>query len=110
MKPFYYLCDFPERKNVGKNFVTECPKCGKNIFISPKRQEPFIVSTEVATSKESSRTSGKNAPTMTRHPQASEMENSLMALPETITLLVSASTASTEKEKPEAEIPHPRYP
>ena len=29
MKPFYYLCDFPERKNAGKNFVTECPKCGK---------------------------------------------------------------------------------
>ena len=23
MKPFYYLCDFPERKNAGKNFVTE---------------------------------------------------------------------------------------
>ena len=35
MKPFYYLCDFPERKNVGKNFVTECPKCGKkHLYIS----------------------------------------------------------------------------
>nr|WP_302830159.1 toprim domain-containing protein [uncultured Bacteroides sp.] len=29
MKPFYYLCDFPDRKNAGKNFVTVCPKCGK---------------------------------------------------------------------------------
>ena len=29
MKPFYYLSDFPERRNVGKNFVAECPKCGK---------------------------------------------------------------------------------
>ena len=110
MKPFYYLCDFPERKNVGKNFVTECPKCGKKHLYISKETGAFIVSTEVATSKESSKTSGKNAPTMTRHPQASEMENSLMALPETITLLVSASTASAEKEKPEAEIPHPRYP
>lgn len=35
MKPFYYLCDFPERKNAGKNFVTECPKCGKkHLYIS----------------------------------------------------------------------------
>ena len=29
MKPFYYLCDFPERKNVGKNYLALCPKCGK---------------------------------------------------------------------------------
>lgn len=29
MKPFYYLSDFPERRNAGKNFVAECPKCGK---------------------------------------------------------------------------------
>ena len=29
MKPFYCLSDFPERRNVGKNFVAECPKCGK---------------------------------------------------------------------------------
>ena len=29
MKPFYYLSDFPDRKNAGKNFVAECPKCGK---------------------------------------------------------------------------------
>ena len=29
MKPFYYLCDFPDRKSAGKNFVAECPKCGK---------------------------------------------------------------------------------
>lgn len=29
MKPFYYLCDFPERKNAGKNFVAQCPLCGK---------------------------------------------------------------------------------
>ncbi len=35
MKPFYYLCDFPDRKNAGKNFVTECPKCGKkHLYIS----------------------------------------------------------------------------
>lgn len=35
MKPFYYLCDFPERKNAGKNFLTECPKCGKkHLYIS----------------------------------------------------------------------------
>lgn len=29
MKPFYYLCDFPDRKNAGKNFVAQCPQCGK---------------------------------------------------------------------------------
>ena len=29
MKPFYYLCDFPDRKNSGKNFLAVCPKCGK---------------------------------------------------------------------------------
>ena len=29
MKPFYSLADFPERKNAGKNYVAECPKCGK---------------------------------------------------------------------------------
>lgn len=29
MKPFYYLSDFSERKSAGKNFITECPKCGK---------------------------------------------------------------------------------
>lgn len=29
MKPFYYLCDFPERKISGKNFIAQCPKCGK---------------------------------------------------------------------------------
>lgn len=29
MKPFYQLSDFPDRKNAGKNFIAECPKCGK---------------------------------------------------------------------------------
>lgn len=29
MKPFYYLCDFPDRKNAGKNYVAQCPQCGK---------------------------------------------------------------------------------
>lgn len=29
MKPFYQLSDFPDRKNAGKNYVAECPKCGK---------------------------------------------------------------------------------
>lgn len=29
MKPFYFLSDFPDRKNVGKNFLAVCPKCGK---------------------------------------------------------------------------------
>lgn len=29
MKPFYYLSDFPERKSQGRNYLTECPKCGK---------------------------------------------------------------------------------
>lgn len=29
MKPFYYLSDFPERKNAGKNYVAVCPQCGK---------------------------------------------------------------------------------
>lgn len=67
MKPFYYLCDFPERKNAGKNFVTECPKCGKNIFIFPIRQELFIASPVVATSKESSKTSGKKDRAIIRH-------------------------------------------
>ena len=29
MKPFYYLSDFPERRRAGKNYIAECPKCGK---------------------------------------------------------------------------------
>lgn len=29
MKPFYYLCDFPDRKHAGKNYVAQCPQCGK---------------------------------------------------------------------------------
>lgn len=29
MKPFYQLSDFPDRKSAGKNFIAECPKCGK---------------------------------------------------------------------------------
>lgn len=29
MKPFYFLSDFPDRKNAGKNFVAQCPQCGK---------------------------------------------------------------------------------
>lgn len=29
MKPFYFLSDFPDRKSAGKNFIAECPKCGK---------------------------------------------------------------------------------
>lgn len=32
MKPFYYLSDFPERRRAGKNYIAECPKCGKNIL------------------------------------------------------------------------------
>lgn len=29
MKPFYCLSDFPERRRAGKNYIAECPKCGK---------------------------------------------------------------------------------
>lgn len=29
MKPFYYLSDFSDRKNAGKNYVAQCPQCGK---------------------------------------------------------------------------------
>lgn len=29
MKAFYHLSDFPERKNAGKNYVAQCPQCGK---------------------------------------------------------------------------------
>lgn len=29
MKPFYQLSDFPDRKNAGKNYIAQCPKCGK---------------------------------------------------------------------------------
>ena len=53
MKPFYYLSDFPERKNAGQNFVAECPKCGKNIFQFPKKPEPSTASTPDVTSTES---------------------------------------------------------
>ena len=49
MKPFYYLSDFPERKNAGQNF----PNAGKNIFQFLKRPEPFIASTPDVTSTES---------------------------------------------------------
>ena len=28
MKPYYSLSDFPDRKNAGKNFIAQCPKCG----------------------------------------------------------------------------------
>lgn len=41
MKPFYYLCDFPERKNAGKNFVTECPKCGKKTSLYFQNDRSF---------------------------------------------------------------------
>lgn len=35
MKPFYFLADFPNRKNAGKNYVAECPKCQKkNLYIA----------------------------------------------------------------------------
>ena len=40
MKPFYYLCDFPERKNVGKNYLALCPKCGKK-HLSISRETGF---------------------------------------------------------------------
>lgn len=45
MKPFYYLSDFPERKNAGQNFVAECPKCGKkHLSISKKnRSLPLLL-------------------------------------------------------------------
>lgn len=37
MKPFYYLSDFPDRKNAGQNYIAECPKCGKkHLSISRK--------------------------------------------------------------------------
>ena len=110
MKPFYYLCDFPERKNAGKNFVTECPKCGKkHLYISKEtgafhcfyggcdfkgklkdfweeRNNYDPASAGIGSGKFADATSG------------------------TITLPVSASTVPARKEKPEAEIPHPRYP
>ena len=41
MKPFYYLCDFPERKSAGKNFVTVCPKCGKKHLSISKETGAF---------------------------------------------------------------------
>ena len=44
MKPFYYLCDFPERKNVGKNYLALCPKCASNTFRFPARRDFTIVS------------------------------------------------------------------
>lgn len=35
MKPYYSLSDFPDRKNAGKNFIAQCPKCGtKHLYIS----------------------------------------------------------------------------
>lgn len=37
MKSFYSLSDFPDRKNAGKNYVAECPQCGKkHLSISKK--------------------------------------------------------------------------
>ena len=42
MKPFYYLCDFPERKNVGKNYLALCPKCGKR-HLSISRETDFTI-------------------------------------------------------------------
>lgn len=41
MKPFYYLSDFPERKNAGQNFVAECPKCGKKHLSISKKTGAF---------------------------------------------------------------------
>lgn len=38
MKPYYSLSDFPDRKNAGKNFIAECPKCGtKHLYISKSK-------------------------------------------------------------------------
>ena len=35
MKPYYSLSDFPDRKNAGKNFIAQCPKCGTmHLYIS----------------------------------------------------------------------------
>ena len=42
MKPFYYLCDFPERKNVGKNYLALCPKCGKK-HLSISREKGYYL-------------------------------------------------------------------
>ena len=41
MKPFYQLSDFPERKNAGKNFIAECPKCGKKHLSIDKKSGKF---------------------------------------------------------------------
>lgn len=41
MKPFYCLNDFPERKNAGKNYVAECPKCGKKHLSISKETGAF---------------------------------------------------------------------
>ena len=35
MKPYYSLSDFPDRKNAGKIFIAQCPKCGTmHLYIS----------------------------------------------------------------------------
>lgn len=41
MKPFYQLSDFPDRKNAGKNFIAQCPKCGKSHFYISKKDGLF---------------------------------------------------------------------
>mgnify|MGYP000625929871 CR=1 FL=1 len=90
MKPFYYLCDFPERKNAGKNFVTECPKCGKKHLHISKETGAFHCFYGGCDFKGKLKDFWETA--MTRHPQA------------------SPSTAPAGKEKMEPERPHPRYP
>lgn len=44
MKPFYYLCDFPERKNVGKNYLACVLNAARNTFRFPARRDFTIVS------------------------------------------------------------------
>ena len=37
LKPYYRLYDFPDRRNSGKSWVTECPNCGhKKLYIDKK--------------------------------------------------------------------------
>lgn len=41
MKPFYQLSDFPDRKNAGKNYIAQCPKCGKKHLCISKKDGLF---------------------------------------------------------------------
>lgn len=110
MKPFYYLCDFPERKNAGKNFVTECPKCGKKHLYISKATGAFHCFYggcdfkgklkdfwEERTNYDSASTSYGSGNSNTT---AGGSHNTARKSPRD----------STGKEKQEAERPHPKYP